>query len=76
MRRGEAVTVRPGSDGDKRPNGGGRPRGAPGPQGRLRQKNRLLGALLAGVAALLLVTALSVAMMLYYAEAHHLFSGR
>ena len=44
------------------------------PRDRLRQRNRLLAALLGGIAALVLVTAFSVVLLLHYAEVHHLFA--
>lgn len=41
----------------------------------LRQKNRMLALLLGGVAALVLVTAVSLVLLLHYAEAQHLLSS-
>jgi hypothetical protein len=46
------------------------------PRDRLRQRNRLLAALLGGIAALVLVTAFSVVLLLHYAEIHHLYAIR
>lgn len=41
---------------------------------RLRQRNRQLAAVLAGVAAAVFVTVVSLALMFHYAEAHHLLA--
>ena len=47
-----------------------------GPQrGGLRRQNRLLAFLLASVAGLGFATVLSLAVLLHYAEAHHLLAG-
>jgi hypothetical protein len=41
---------------------------------RLRRKNRVLGMLLASLAGLVLVAAISLAVLLHYVEAHHLIA--
>ncbi|HEV2100644.1 MAG TPA: hypothetical protein VGR45_17195 [Stellaceae bacterium] len=46
------------------------------PRERLEKQNRLLALLLAGIAALALCAAITVAVLLHYAELHHLFSNR
>lgn len=46
------------------------------PHDRLRQRNRMLAAMLSGIAALVLVTAVSVVLLLHYAEVHQLFAIR
>jgi len=48
----------------------------PPPRDRLKQQNRMLAMLLAGIAALVLVAAIAVAVLVHYAELHHLFSNR
>jgi hypothetical protein len=47
---------------------------APPPPRLPRRQNRLLALLPAGVAALGFVTVLSLALLLHYAEANHLFA--
>jgi hypothetical protein len=44
-------------------------------RGRVRRQNRLLAFLLGSVAALGFATVLSLAVLLHYAEAHHLLAG-
>ena len=48
----------------------------PRPLDRLQQRNRMLAAMLSGIAGLVLVTAFSVVLLLHYAEVHHLLSTR
>lgn len=48
----------------------------PRPPDGLQQRNRMLAAMLGGIAALVLVTAFSVVLLLHYAEVHHLLSIR
>jgi hypothetical protein len=72
----EATTVSTRSDDGPRPNGPDRSSGAPRQQRRLRRQNRVLGLLLAGIAVLVLITAVGAVMVLHNVETHHLFSGR
>jgi hypothetical protein len=48
----------------------------PRPRDRLHQRNRILAVLLGGIAALVLVTAFGLALLLHYAQVHHLLSSR
>jgi hypothetical protein len=43
--------------------------------GRARARNRVLATLLAGVAALGFTTVISLAVLLHYAETHHLLAN-
>jgi heme A synthase len=51
------------------------PAKAPPANRPLRRRNRLLALLLGSVAVLGFVTVLSLAVLLHYAEAHHLLAG-
>jgi hypothetical protein len=72
----EAVAVAAGPDFGPRAAPVPRHSEEPRPRDRLKQRNQTLAVLLAGIAALVLVVAVTVAVLLHYVELHHLLSNR
>lgn len=52
-----------------------RPCAEPPARTALRQRNRMLAAALAGIAAAMLVVVVTLAVMFHYAEAHHVIAA-